>query len=67
VVQTPYRIVRNDLVLQSRWLHTDDTPVKNQQPAEGAPATARLWAYLGDESHPFNIFDFTASRQRDGP
>jgi transposase len=55
------------LVLQSRWLHTDDTTVKNQQPAEGATATARLWVYLGDALHPYNVFDFTATRKRDGP
>ena len=54
-------------VLQSRWLHTDDTTVKNQQPVEGATATARLWVYLGDTSHPYNVFDFTATRKRDGP
>src|SRR5262249_25926162 len=40
---------------------------KNQQPAEGATATARLWVYLGDTFHPYNVFDFTATRKRDGP
>jgi len=55
------------LVLQSRWLHTDDTPVKNQHPAAGATPTARLWAYLGDLLHPYNVFDFTSTRKRDGP
>jgi transposase len=54
-------------VLQSVWLHTDDTPVKLQNPAPGATATARLWAYLGDRDHPYNVFDFTLNRQRDGP
>jgi transposase len=54
-------------ILQSRWLHTDDTTVTNQQPAAGATATARLWVYLGDTFHPYNVFDFTATRKRDGP
>src|SRR5262249_6980772 len=45
----------------------DDTTVKNQRPAEGATATARLWVYLGDPFHPYNVFDFTATRKRDGP
>jgi transposase len=54
-------------VLQSRWLHTDDTTVKNQQPQQGATATSRLWVYLGDTLHPYNVFDFTATRKRDGP
>jgi transposase len=54
-------------VLQSRWLHTDDTPVKLQNPAPGATATARLWTYLGDRDHPYKVFDFTLNRQRGGP
>src|SRR5207302_4856998 len=49
------------------WLHTDDTTVKNQQPQEGATATSRLCVYLGDTFHPCNVFDFTATRRRDGP
>jgi hypothetical protein len=28
---------------------------------------ARMWVYIGDEQHPYNIFDFTLSRGRDGP
>jgi len=54
-------------VLRSRWLHTDDTTVKNQQPQPEATATSRLWVYLGDTFHPYNVFDFTATRRRDGP
>lgn len=30
-------------------------------------ATGRLWIYFGDYLHPYNIFDFTMSRKRDGP
>jgi transposase len=54
-------------VLQSRWLHTDDTPVKNLQPQPGTTATARFWIYYGDRDHPYNVFDFTLNRKRDGP
>jgi transposase len=54
-------------VLQSRALHTDDTPVKLQDPATHQLSTARLWVYLGDRTHPYNVFDFTTSRKRDGP
>ena len=54
-------------VLQSRVLHTDDTPVKTQQPPTRQLTTARLWAYLGDNAHPYNVFDFTLTRKRDGP
>lgn len=54
-------------VLQSRALHTDDTPVKMQDPRTRRLSTARLWVYLGDLAHPYNVFDFTINRQRDGP
>ena len=55
------------LVLQSRWLHTDDTLVKNLGHAPGATAKGRLWVYYGDHQHPYNVFDFTINRKRDGP
>src|SRR5205807_1068703 len=54
-------------VLQSRWLHTDDTPVKNLQPQPGTTSTAHFWIYYGDREHRYNVFDFTVNRKRDGP
>jgi hypothetical protein len=30
-------------------------------------STARLWVYLGDAGHPYNVFDFTVNHKRDGP
>ena len=48
-------------------LHTDDTTVKNIDPPPGNTATARFWCYLGDAAHPYNVFDFTPNRKRDGP
>jgi transposase len=55
------------LVLQSRSLHTDDTTVKMQELVSHQLSTARLWVYLGDAGHPYNVFDFTRTRKRDGP
>jgi transposase len=55
------------LMLQSRALHTDDTPLKMQDPKTHVLSTARMWAYLGDDAHPYNVFDFTLTRKRDGP
>jgi transposase len=54
-------------VLQSRALHTDDTTVKMQELVTHLLRTARLWVYLGDAAHPYNVFDFTVNRKRDGP
>jgi transposase len=55
------------VVLQSRALHTDDTTVKMQEVGTHQLSTARLWVYLGDAAHPYNVFDFTVNRKRDGP
>jgi transposase len=55
------------VVLQSRALHTDDTPVKLQELVTHRLSTARLWVYLGDATHPYNVFDFTVNHKRDGP
>ncbi len=54
-------------VLRSRALHTDDTPVKMQELLTHRLSTARLWVYLGDAAHPYNVFDFTVNHKRDGP
>jgi transposase len=55
------------VVLQSRALHTDDTTVKLQELVTHLLSTARFWVYLGDAAHPYNVFDFTVNRKRDGP
>jgi len=53
------------LLLQSKVIHTDDTSIKL---LEGGPAqTAKFWLYLGDCDHPYVVFDFTRTRNRDGP
>lgn len=56
-----------ELVLASRIIWTDDTPVKLLDPVLGRARTARFWAYLGDVRHPYTVYDFTDSRARDGP
>ncbi len=57
------RMVRR--VLESHVLATDDTVMPLLQP--GKAKQARMWIYRGDDSHPYNVFDFTESRKRDGP
>jgi transposase len=54
-------------VLQSKVIHTDDTPVEVLDPGRGQTRTGRFWVYLGDGDHPYTIFTYTASRSRDGP
>jgi transposase len=55
------------LVLQSKLLGTDDTPVPVLVPGRGKTQEARMWAYRGDGEHPYDVFDFTMTRKRDGP
>jgi hypothetical protein len=63
----PLYDLMKDAVLSSRVIHTDDTPVKRQDAADDETRLSRLWTYLGDAGHPYNVFDFTIDRRRDGP
>ncbi len=57
------RMVR--AVLASRVIATDDTIMPMLD--IGKCRNARMWVYRGDHEHPYNVFDFTLSRSRDGP
>jgi transposase len=52
-------------VLQSHVICTDDTVMPMLAPEK--TRKARMWVYVGDEHHPYNVFDFTLGRGRDGP
>jgi transposase len=52
-------------VLQSHVIGTDDTVMPMLAPEK--TRQARMWVYLGDSANPYNIFQFTLSRSRDGP
>jgi transposase len=54
-------------VLKSRVIGTDDTVMPMQEPGRGKTRPARVWVYVGDQDHPYTVFDFTLSRARDGP
>jgi transposase len=51
--------------LQSAVINTDDTPVPVQ--SKHNTHRAHLWVYVGDRDHPYTIFDFTWTRDREGP
>ncbi len=55
------------LVLQSKVIHTDDTSIKMLNPGTGKTLTAKFWPYLGDWLHRYAVYDFTTTRERDGP
>jgi transposase len=52
-------------VRDSHVIATDDTILPMQAPEKNLQS--RIWIYRGDEAHPYNVFDFTVSRSRDGP
>ena len=54
-----------DRVRASHVVATDDTIMPMQ--SRGKAAKARMWVYVGDEAGPYNLFDFTLNRGRDGP
>jgi transposase len=50
---------------QSKVIHTDETRVPVQ--AEGQCRSGRIWTYVGDESNPYVVYDYTPDRTRAGP
>jgi hypothetical protein len=54
-------------VLQSRVIHSDDTPAPFQVPGQDRTRTGPPWVYIGDARHPYTLFDCTARYRRDGP
>ena len=54
-------------VIQSCVMWTDDTPVKVLVGGDEGSHQGRFWTYVGDEHHPYSVYDFTMSRSRDGP
>lgn len=60
-----------DLMIQrllgSHVICTDDTVMPMLAPGNGKTRQGRMWIYVGDDEHPYNVFDFTLSRSRDGP
>jgi len=52
-------------VRKSHVVATDDTVLPMLSPGQTQPA--RMWVYVGDAANPYNIFDFTLNRSREGP
>jgi transposase len=63
----PLYDLQRERVIQSSVMWTDDTPVKVLVRGEEGSHLGRFWTYVGDEQHPYSVYDFTMSRSRDGP
>jgi hypothetical protein len=53
------------IILQSKKIHTDDTPVPVQDGSRTQTRKSYLWAYIGDNNDV--VFDYTPTHSRDGP
>lgn len=64
----PLAQLQKQLVLASPVMWTDDTLVRLlDRQADGGSRLARFWAYIGDNQHPYSVYDFTPNHTRDGP
>jgi transposase len=63
----PFYELLKELVLDSKTIHTDDTPVKVLDKNLPNTRTGRFWVYAGDYLHPYTVYNYTPSRKRDGP
>ena len=64
LVEPLYRRM-TERVRQSHVVATDDTVFPMLGP--GQTQSTRMWVYVGDEVNPYNVFDFTLNRGREGP
>ena len=62
----PLYDLQRQLVLQSALMWTDDTHVTVLGGREGS-FPGYFWTYIGDDQHPYSVYDFTLRRTRDGP
>jgi len=54
-------------VLKSKVMQTDDIPVGVLDQALPRTRLGRIWTYVGDDDHPYTVYDYTPNRSRDGP
>jgi transposase len=63
----PLYELEKDLVLAGPVLWTDDTPVTVLGGQAGGSHKGRFWVYIGGAACPYDVYDFTNNRRRDGP
>lgn len=54
-------------VLAGNVVGTDDTPVRVRDPDLDHTRIGRFWAYVGDDTHGYTVYDYTPNHKRDGP
>ena len=66
IVFRPLVDLMRSRVLLSHVINADETPVPVLDPTRDSTRKSYLWTYLGDCDHPFTVFDYRDSRNRDG-
>ena len=64
---SPLFDLMKERVLKSKVMQTDDTPVGVLDPTLPRTRLGRIWTYVGDDHHPYTVYDYTSNRSRDGP
>jgi transposase len=64
---SPLFDLMKERVLKSKVMQTDDTPVGVLDPTLPRTRLGRVWTYVGDDHHPYTVYDYTPNRSRDGP
>jgi len=63
----PLYELQKELVRQGGVIWTDDTHVTVLGGEEPGSQKGRFWVYIGPSAFPYDVYDFTPNRQRDGP
>jgi transposase len=63
----PLYELEKELVRKGPVIWTDDTPVTVLGGEKGGSHKGRFWVYVGPATFPYDVYDFTENRKRDGP
>lgn len=55
------------LVRESFYVRADETTARVLRPGTGSTQQVYLWVYVGDDEHPYQLFDYRLDRSRAGP
>lgn len=64
---SPLYDLMKERMLASHAVQTDDTPVAVLDPELARTRQGRIWTYVGDEQHPYIVYDYTPTRRQEGP
>jgi len=63
----PLRDLIHRRMLESFYVRADETTARVLRPGTGKTGLVYLWIYVGDDDHPYQLFDYRTDRSRAGP